>query len=98
MGDILNIIDARILIYVLIAGGLTEGIMRVIAIEHSRGRWALLCSFGIAITSAVIDGAAMNVALTASIFRGLIAAAISNSGYDILKSLWGNIFKSKLGL
>jgi len=90
MGDIIKLIDARIFLYVIIAGGITEGIMRAFP---GRKRWAIVCSFGIAIAASLVDGYSQDLRATESVFRGLIAAAISNSGYDIIKNIWENMLK-----
>lgn len=95
--DILSIIDARLVAYVIIAGGITEGIMRATNEDVSRRRWAILSSFGFALVASFVDGLARGVPMLSCTFRGLLAAAIANSGYDVIKSLWVNLARGANG-
>ena len=82
-----GILDAYILIYVIIAGGITELIMRQTPEKISRKLFAipvvLVCALGAAIT----DGLTRGFPWSQIAFRGLLATALTATLYDSIKGL-----------
>jgi hypothetical protein len=81
-----GLLDKWILLYVVIAGGLTELIMRVTPDDVSRRKYAGLITIAAAELAAITHGLSTGVAIEMCFFRGLLAAALSSAGYGYIKS------------
>lgn len=78
-------LNGRILVYIVIAGGLTELLISFTPKSCSRAKFGALMSLSIALLVAIIDGQVLNLSIWQSLFNGLIAAALASAGFDYLK-------------
>lgn len=90
-----DIIDKWILVYVAIASVLTEAVMRMTPEEITRRRFAMLASAVFAMGASFLHGWTVGTPIPVTVWRGLIAIAVANSGYDFAKTIWANIVERK---
>lgn len=80
-------INAHILLYIVIAGGLTELLIDFSPKRFTRRKFGALLSLSIAILAAIIGGRIQGIGFLKSFFNGLIAAALASAGFDYLKTI-----------
>lgn len=82
-----GLFDKWIILYIVVAGGLTELLMRTTPKSVSRRRFGGLVVVVLAVGVALLDGSIRGLSWRLSVFRGLVAAAFTQSVYDHLKTL-----------
>lgn len=82
-----SLIDKRVLLYVLITGGISELAIQQTPDFISRKRFGFLICIVVALVTTLIDAAATEITYLQGLFRGLITAAIASWGYDVVKGM-----------
>jgi len=89
-------LDALTLVYMVIAGGLTELLIDFSPKGFTRKKFGALLSISIAILAAIIGGRIQGIGFLQSVFNGLVAAALASAGFDYIKTIKQAI-KKQLG-